>query len=100
MNKTFIIVFIILFFLSALFVVFPPAGNYFGFSGVEKNPTQLFLVGTILTLVVGLLKIFYEKEYEKALKISHTPYAKYGWYTLIFFIIFVFLFYGYAFLSK
>lgn len=100
MNKALIIIFVTLIFLSVLVVVFPPAVFYSSFAEGKNNSIQLILFSLVLAIIIVFLKIFYKREYEKAEKISYTPHTKYGWYALIFFVAFMFLFYAYAFLSK
>lgn len=102
MNKAIIVIFVILFFISILFLIFPPAEFYTQILNGKTLLTIVFfsLFISFITLIIDLLKTKYPKEHDEAHKISYTPYNKYGWYALIFFLSLPFLLFGYILLSK
>lgn len=103
MRKGIIILLVLLFFISVLFTILPPADLYRELAG--KNVSSWYIIlfiilGLIVTSVIGTIEARYPREYKEADRISHTPYAKYGWYAVVFSIVFIICFYLYAFLSR
>lgn len=86
MRKNVIWIICILFFLSALSVVFLP---YFPrpSKGDAVQPWMfwiIFIGGVFFSILLRYYETVHEKEFTEADKISHTPKTKYGWYGLIF----------------
>lgn len=103
MKNGVIIILIILFFLSTLFIVFPPNDFYSEIMDgnvSKKLITALIILCLSLPVIIRFLEVKYPKEYQEAEKISHTPKNKYGWYGLIFFFSFFAIFYLCLYLLK
>lgn len=103
MRKRIVISIVILFFVSALLLIFNPADFY---GELREEPVKIWqtisvlLLGFTISVIIGSLEVTHPEEFGEAKKISFTSHARYGGYALVFAIVFFTCFYLYVFLSK
>lgn len=97
----FVVIFILLCLLASVYVLAP-----YIYGSALNGETSIwfypafFFSGLFVVLSIKYLRNKYVKEYYKAYDVAYTPRNKYGWYALLFFIVFIIFFYTYVVLTK